>query len=117
MKLNIPDRITLLNILPNEGNVVTLRLIMDFQRQVGFTGKEIKDWKIANKVDGRGRPYVVWDSDFTEATKDIQIGDAMSGIIVNQLKNLDRNGKLSIDMMSLYDRFVDGKLKTSKKQV
>ncbi len=109
MELNIAERIALLNILPFEGNIITLRVVRELQSELSFTEDEIKQWKIKNTMQPDGRGVVVWDSDFTAKTKDIKIGDTAKGVIVEQLKKLEQQQKLRLEMLDLYEKFVDGK--------
>lgn len=109
MKLNIPERIILLNILPLEGDVITLRLLMELKKNLGFTEEEIAKWSLTTKIPQDKTPYVVWNDDFTKETKDIIIGATMKSIITLQLRKLDESKKLRMEMISLYERFVDGK--------
>lgn len=109
MKLNIAERIALLNILPPEGNIVTLRIVRDLRGQLSFTEDELKEWKIKNRVQPDGRALITWDSDFANKTKDIKIGEAAKGIIVEQLKQLESQKRLRLEMLDLYERFVEEK--------
>jgi len=107
MKLNIPERIALLNILPAEGDVISLRIVRDLKNALSFTEQEVKRFKMKNtmKPDGSGA-IVIWDSKFTNVTKDIKIGDVARDIIVGQLKALDNSKKLRLELLDLYDKFV-----------
>jgi hypothetical protein len=109
MELNIAERIALLNILPPEGNIITLRVVRELQGKLSFTEEELKEWKIKNRVQPDGRALITWDSDFTNKTKDIKIGEVANGIIVEQLKMLESQKRLRLEMLDLYEKFVDGK--------
>ena len=109
MELNIGERVALLNVLPPEGNVVTLRIVRDLQGVLSFTEEELKKWKMKNRMQPDGRAFVTWDSDFANETKNIEIGDVAKGIIVEQLKLLESQKRLRLEMLDLYEKFVDGK--------
>lgn len=109
MKLNIADRIAVLGLLPDEGNVVTLRIVRELQNELSFTEEEHKSFKMKNKTLPDGRVNITWDSDFTLEEKDIPIGEAAKGIIVEQLKKLDRENRLHVSMLPLYEKFIEGK--------
>lgn len=106
MRLNIPERIALLNILPVEGNIVTLKIVRDLQNDLAFSEKEIKRFKMKNTRTSSGGASVLWDSDFTDETKEIEIGEVAKGIIVDALKTLDERKKLRMEMLTLYEKFV-----------
>ena len=107
VNLNIPERIALLNILPAEGNVVTLRVVMDLQKRIGFTEQDLKRFDIKNTVRPDGSAFITWNPKMTNETKEIEIGEAGKTIIVEQLNRLNSQGRLPINMLPLYERFVE----------
>jgi hypothetical protein len=115
MKLNIPERIALLNVLPAEGSVVTLRVIMDLQKRIGFTEQDLKRFGIKNTARPDGIAFITWDPKMTNETKEIEIGEAGKTIIVEQLNRLNSQGRLPISMLPLYERFVETPEKPEKK--
>lgn len=84
--------------------------------KLGFTDDEIKGWRITNHVQSDGKAFVTWDSDFTKITKDIVIGDAVKGIITENLKILEEQKKLRLELLDLYEKFVE-KGRTEKNEV
>jgi hypothetical protein len=105
--LNVAERVALFNILPSQGNIVTLRSVKELLNKLAFTNKELKDWKIKQKqVDGG--MMIVWDSDFTNCSKEYEINGAMSGLITEQLKEMSNQGRLKMEMLTLYEKFVEG---------
>lgn len=107
MKLNIAERLALLNVLPMQGDIVVLRLVQDLRMALSFSEKEMEDWKINNrKVEGGA--VITWDEDFTHKTKDFTIGEALGGIIRQRLSELNSQKQLSMDMIPLYEKFVEG---------
>lgn len=109
LKLNIAERVALMNILPPEGNIVTLRIIRELQTQLAFTEKELKEYKITNRRNPDGSGFITWDSDFSAKEKDVTIGEAAKGIIAEQLKAFSERGKLRVEMLTLYEKFVEAK--------
>jgi len=104
-KLNIVERIALLNILPLEGNVVTLKIIRDLQSNLSFSEEEMKRFKMKNIRRPDGSTFAVWDADSDE-TKEFEIGDVANNIIVERLKFLEGQKKLRMEMLTLYEKFV-----------
>jgi len=105
-KLTVVERIALLNILPFEGNVVTLKIIRDLQSNLSFSEEEMKRFKMKNIRRPDGSTFAVWDSDLAEETKEIEIGDVANDMIVEQLKALEARKKLRMEMLTLYEKFV-----------
>jgi len=106
LKLNVAERVALLNALPMEGNIVTLKIVRELQNQLAFSEAEIKRFKMKNTRTPDGGAFVTWDSDFTDETKDVKIGEVAHGIIVEQLKMLESQKRLRLEMLDLYEKFV-----------
>ena len=109
MKLNILERIALLNVLPRQGSALTLRIILDLQRELSFTEEEMEEYKMKNTTMPDGRTAMVWDEDFSDMKKDIKIGKVASGIIERELTKLNNQERLPMEGLGLYERFVEGK--------
>jgi len=106
-KLNIAERVALLNILPPEGNLVTLKIIRELKTDLSFSEEEVKRFKIkANPAPGGLGSFITWDSDFTKETKEVEIGNVAKDIIVEQLKALESQKRLRMETLDLYEKFV-----------
>lgn len=103
MNLGVLDRLLLLNILPKEGNLVTLRVTRDLSRDLGFTEEELKDLNFVTNPNGG----ISWDTGAAaKIVKEIEIGDTMLSIVVKELKKLDKEEKLSMEILDLYEKFI-----------
>lgn len=109
MKLNIPERIALYNILPIRSNIVTLRILQKLRSDLSFSAEENKHYGIKNTIDPNGERIITWNPELSEETKDIEIGDAQRGIIVEQLKMLSERNRLHVSMLPIYEKFVEDK--------
>ena len=105
VKLAIVERIQLLNLLPAEGNAITLRVVNELRQELSFSEREIKDANIQNDAE-TGR--VTWKDD-AKLIKDVKVGDTANGIIKEALKKLDDEKKLTLAVMPVYERFMEGK--------
>ena len=103
MEFSVTERIALMNVLPKEGDITTLRILRDLQTGLGFSEEELEVLKF---VQGEGR--VQWDSDGAEAIglKEIEAGKATLRLIARTLKSLEKAKKLPIAFIDLYERFV-----------
>jgi hypothetical protein len=99
MELGILERISLMNILPVEGDVVTVRILKKLRADLGFTEEELKEYEIKSE-DNR----VTWKEDGYKA--DISIGEKATDIIKSAFKKLDREGKIREEMLPLYEMFM-----------
>lgn len=97
MKLSILERITLLGILPAEGDVVTIRVLTKLKRDLGFTEQEIKDFNIQS-ADGK----ISWQNG---AEVEIEIGERATDIIKDALKKLNDEKRLREETLPVYDKF------------
>ncbi len=102
MLLNVKQRLLLLNILPDEGNYDTLKIVRDQQALLSFTEEEHTRLKI-RRQDG----MYVWDEGVDEPV-DITIGEVAFNMIKRALRQLDTEGKLQVEFLPLYEHFVEG---------
>lgn len=112
MLLKIEDRFVLLNVLPAESDVATLRIALDLKRALSFSERELKEKFIRPVADGFewGDPELE-GSDMAVVNKpvDIQIGERASDVIKLALQQFSSQGKLRAEFLPLYDHFVEGK--------
>jgi len=102
MQFTVIERITLMSVLPEESNFVTLRILRDMKKDLSFTEKEIKDF---NVVINKER--VTWDQDSEPADGvEISIGEKAMDIIAESLKGLDEQKKLTDQHFSLCEKFL-----------
>jgi hypothetical protein len=102
MKLNVPERLALLSVLDPtiQGNLVTLRVVRDLQRELSFSEDEIRDSGLKTMENGG----TSWQRDIM---KDVLIGDAARGVILAQFKKLDAAGSLNMFQLPVYERFLE----------
>lgn len=102
MRLTVLERITLLQALPAEGNLVTLRIVRELREALSFREEEMAELGMTVEQD-----KVVWDSALElSAGKDIAIGEKATDLCVESLKQLDRAGKLKAQHLTLCEKFL-----------
>ncbi len=99
MKFSINERIGLLNILPERGTLATMRVLRDLRNELGFSEEEIAQAQI-RQVDDQ----LMWDSSY-EVEKDIEIGLAVRGVILETIEALDSQGEVTELTLDLYEQF------------
>ena len=99
MKLGIRDRIRLLGLLPSEGDIRTLKTITTLRDALLFNEEEVKKFGIVVS-DGQAQ----WAS---SEDVEIAIGDIGTEIIVAQLRQLETEKKLTLELMPLWEAFVE----------
>lgn len=103
MLLNVKQRLLLLNILPKEGDYVTLKVIRDQQSLLSFGEEEFKRLNIKREGD----TYTWKEED--DIPVDIPMGEAAVGVIKMALRMLNEKGQLKIEFLPLYEHFWEGK--------
>lgn len=97
MKFNVKDRIVLLNVLPAEGQLTTIRLLRELREALSFTEVEHVEYKM-REDEGR----IFWDSD---GEKDVPVGPKALAIILDAFDALDKSGKFKDEMLDTYEKF------------
>lgn len=100
IELGVFDRLILLNILPKEGDFLTLKIVRQLREELSFTEAEHKALQFVQE-DGNVR----WKSS-ADKPKAFDIGVKATEIIVEVLKKLDKDKKLKDEHFGLYEKFV-----------
>lgn len=100
VKLNLLERLVLLQMLPKEGSYVMLKVIRDIQQNVGVKDEEFKEFEI--KQEGE---QVKWNSLKGKVEKDFKFGEKAFDLIQETLKKLNKDSKITGDMFSLCEKF------------
>ena len=103
MKLNLFERITLLSVLPKEGDFVTLRIVKDLKSALSVSEKEFKEFEITQEG-----PNTKWNAKGSEE-REIKVGEKATDIIIEALKQLDKEKKLTEQHFTVYEKFVEVK--------
>ena len=101
MKLSVLDRLVLLNALPKEGQVTTLKIVRKLQDDLSFSEEEHKALNFRQEDE-----RLFWD-DLED--KEIEIGEKATDVIKSALRTLNDQGKLHIDAIDIYERFIENK--------
>lgn len=101
VSLGIADRISLLSIMPAEGNVITMRVMRGFTSDLSFTSKELEEWCIV--TEGQ---QIRWDSN-EDTDREYAIAPAVMGIIKSTLKKLDDEQKITAALLPVYEKFME----------
>lgn len=102
MKLTVLERITVLGVLPQEANFVTLQVVNKLKEALSFSEGEIKDLELTENPETNG---ITWKQE-ADKSKDVEIGEKATDIIVEALEKLDKDKKLTAQFMTVYEKFV-----------
>ena len=100
MKLTLPERLVLTNILPEQSDFITLSRIQDAKNLLIPTELEVKEFEIVME-EGIMR----WSAN-VDTEVDIKIGEVATDSIFLALKKLNDDKQLEAKHLSLYEKFV-----------
>ncbi len=101
MKLTVLERVTLMQILPGEDNLVTMRIVRELKNECSLGEDEMKKLKVVQKGD-----QFQWDDKIDNKNpKDVPIGLKATEIIVEALKKLIESKKIEDRHIDLCERF------------
>ena len=100
MKMGVFDRLILLNILPKEGDFTTLKIIRTMREDLSFSEEEHKALEFK-----QNEANIQWKQE-ADVVRDINFGEKATDIIVEVLKKLNSDKKLSDQHYSLYEKFI-----------
>lgn len=105
MKVNVLERLMLQSVLPKEGSYATLKITRDLAGELGFSEADWKTYKIVQEGE-----QIKWD-DKTDAAeqKDVKFGEKATDLIIKELEKLNKDEKLTPQLMTLYEKFVKTK--------
>jgi len=100
MILNVFERLSILSILPKESDYTTIKIIRKLRENLSFTEEEYKKLKFET-----GNETIKWDNK-EDVSKEIEIGEKATDIIVEALKKLDSEKKLTDQFFDIYEKFI-----------
>ena len=108
MELNVLERIVLVNTLPREGNFKNLKLLRIIKEEISFSEEENKALNFRQEGD-----QLKWDNAIADGKpidiiplKEINFGETVTELIVESLKSLNDQGKLTENHFSIYEKFI-----------
>jgi hypothetical protein len=99
MKLNILQRILIFSILPNEGTLLTMKTLRGLKNKITFSEQEVNGYNL--RID-QGK--YTWDST-KDSDIEFEVTDGEKILIVDGLKELDKQGKITEQYLNLCELF------------
>jgi len=103
MKLNVKQRINLMNILPTETNYATLKIVNDLRSSLSFSEDEFKEFEM------RTEDKMIFFNPLKDREIEVAVGEKATDIIVEALTKLDKDNKINEGNISLYEKFIINK--------
>ena len=106
MELTVMDRLMLLQVLPKEGDFLSLRILRELKEELSFTEEEQAALELKQN---REAGTVNWnlESERAQGPKDVPIVEKATDLIVEALKGLNSRKQLTEAHMPIYERFVE----------
>lgn len=104
MQLTIHERLIARKLLPKQGRMVTLNVIEDAERLLGFTEDEIKEFDLKDITLADGTSLAQWDPKVDAVTRPIGLSDAAIALLKVEVIKLEEAGKLLRQQKSLYEK-------------
>lgn len=100
MELNVFQRLLLLAILPDAGDITTIRIVQKLREDLSFSEEEHKVLQFESDALG----HTKWQQN--DLTKPVEIGTKAQELIVKQLRALDESKKLTAQHLPIWDLFI-----------
>jgi len=109
IKLTIFERLVASSILPNEGKYHELKHLRETKEAMAMSADEYKQFEPLVTNNAEGKLNAKWDVvNEVIHEKEIDFNEWLFNIIYDELRNLEKNGKLPMEKMTLYEKFVRG---------
>jgi hypothetical protein len=100
MELSILERLVLLNSLPAQGDITTIKIVRKLREDLSFSEEEHKALNFKQEAD-----RLLWNQDAI-AMKDITLGEKALKVIRDALVSLNQKKELHADHLDVYEKFV-----------
>lgn len=98
MEFAVEERLAMLNLLPPEGNLITMRIVHDLRQALGFSDEEFTALEFKQE-NGR----LMWKEGI--GPKEVRVGVKAASIAHDELAKLDKGGKLTVAHLTLCEKF------------
>ena len=102
-EISAKNRLVLMTVLPKEKTYVAMRLLLNLREKLELTKKELEDYKIVIYPNGS---ISFTNKELANTTKEIRIDNIVVGIIKEEFKKLDKEQKITTDLIELYELFI-----------
>ena len=104
MEFTVEERLTMLNLLPAEDNLTTMRIVHDLRLELSFSEEDLEALQF-EQTDNQLR----WKEDNGLGLKEVKVGHQAFIVIHDELKKLDDANKIREAHLAVVDKFEYGK--------
>jgi len=107
MLLEVHERMALLQLLPTEDRYEALKTIRRQREMLSFDPDEKKTLELNSTTNPDGTVKTTWRAENApKVVKDIPVDEYMTGLFSKKLAEIEAEGKLNENLMSLFEKFV-----------
>lgn len=101
-KLNVQERLTLLNMFPSKNNFINTKIIREASSTIGLSDEEAVEFEVKHVGEN-----ISYHAKKGSVEKTIKIGERAYSIICEVLEKLDKENKLTQNHFTLYEKFIN----------
>ena len=101
MELNIGERFRLVELLPKEGDRLTVKVVKDMLDKLNPNSEEILEYGIKMVDAGNGRQQIVWDK---QDTANIAFNTVELDVLKRKVDELEKEKKISVELLPLLEK-------------
>ena len=107
VKLSVFERFIVSAMLPNEGKYHELKHLQEIKEVMAMSADEYKQFEPLVTNNTEGKLNAKWDV-VNEAIheKEIDFNEWLFNVIYDELRDLEKKGKLPMEKITLYEKFV-----------
>lgn len=103
MNLSLSERLTILNVLPKEGSIVTMTIVKDVKKKVSITQEEISKYEIRQETQD-GLSFLTWKKEAMDYIIEADFSELEKKEIKSSFETLDKNKKVTEEMLDLIEK-------------
>jgi hypothetical protein len=105
-KLNLPERIHLLGMLPQQGGVTDLRIVRELREQLSLTEEEHKEFGLTEETEGNTKTFHWTNMAAAMEPKPFELKPRALKILCDALMDLEKRKQLRTEHLSLWEIFI-----------
>ena len=115
MKFSIKERLMMMELFPQQSNLINQVMVKDITEKTRITAVEIEKINYRQLKDKDGNPTgaVQWDDD-KEFNKDLKLSEAEMAFLKEQVTRINKAEQITLDMVSLCQKIQDYQPKPPK---
>lgn len=98
MEFTVEERLAALGLLPQEGTLITMKVIHDLRQGLAFSEEDLKILDFRQEDE-----RLMWNNGI--GPKEVKVGPQAAIVVYDELKKLDKDSKLRESHLALCEKF------------